>query len=215
MITAVYYTANTVPRKFQENTMNQLLKALDGLPLVIVEKDPNTEPSHIGIYKQALKGAKLATTEYIALCEDDVLYSPEHFKYRPKNTPFAYNLGAWSIFTWGEPMFTHKGVVRKNLNSLICEREVFIEAMEERFAKYPEGTDKSIWAEPGRYEKHLGVTIRETEEFYTNPPNIVFSHQNELSFESLGTRKRVGEFRAYSIPYWGESSTIRELYEES
>ncbi len=86
--------------------------------------------------------------------------------------------------------------------------------MEERFSKYPDGTNKDIWAEPGRYEKHLKVTERETEEFYTNPPNIVFSHQNELSFESLGTRKRVGEFRALELPYWGRIETIKELYEK-
>lgn len=111
-------------------------------------------------------------------------------------------------------MFHHKGIVRKNLNSLICERELFIEAMEERFAKYPEPADKlkKVWAEPGRYEKHLGVTERETEEFYTNPPNIIFSHENELSFAGLGTRKRVGEYRALKLPYWGDAATIQGLY---
>ncbi len=174
----------------------------------------NLERSHWNIYRQALIGAKEAKTKYIALCEDDVLYTAEHFKHIPKEGKFAYNLGAWSIFTWGEPMFTHKGTVRRNLNSLICERELFIEAMEERFAKYPDPTDKikDIWADPSKYERQLGVTVREAEEYYSNPPNIKFSHQTELSYNGLGERKRVGEFRAYTIPYWGEAKQIRKMY---
>lgn len=214
-ITAVYYTAGHLPKQFQAHMMGQLKHSLAGIPMEIVRLGDESERSHFMIYRQALAGAKKATTPYIALCEDDVLYSPEHFKYRPSPGKFAYNLGAWSIFTWGKPVFTHKGIVRRNLNGLICERELFIEAMEERFAKYPKPTDdlKKIWAEPGRYENQLGVTVRETEEFYTNPPNIVFSHQTELSFAGLGTRKRVGEFRAYEIPYWGTAEKIRGLYE--
>lgn len=212
-LTAILYTADNLPKKFAEATLAQLKKALGSIPLITIHKG-NVEASHIGIYKQALQGARQAQTKYIALCEDDVLYSPAHFKYRPSLGKFAYNLGAWSIFTWGEPIFTHKGIVRKNLNSLICERDLFIGAMEERFAKYPDESKINIevWAEPGRYENHLGVTVRETEEFYTNPPNIVFSHQNELSFKKMGTRKRVGEFRAYEIPYWGSATEVRALY---
>lgn len=210
-LTAVLYTADTIPYPFARQTLRRLKRSLDGLPLVIIHKGQE-ESSHMGIYRQALKGVKLASTKYVALCEDDVFYSPEHFKYRPSKGKFAYNLSAWSIFTWGEPIFHHKGKVRKNLNSLICERKLFIEAMEERFSKYPDGLNQDIWAEPGRYEKNLGVSVRETEEFFTNPPNIIFTHHNELSYKNLGTRKRIGEYRAYVIPYWGSAKSIRELY---
>lgn len=222
-LTIILYTCNEIPLGFASKCYEQLLKAAQGLPIITVSHKPmpvennivvDLSRSHFNIYKQALIGAKAATTKYIALAEDDVLYSPEHFRYRPKNSfKFAYNLGAWSLFTWGEPMFTHKGVVRRNLNSLICDRELFINAIEERFAKYPDGASKELWAEPGRYERQLGVEVWETEEFYTNPPNIVFSHQNELSFSGLGERKRLGEFRASSIPYWGEATKIREYYQ--
>lgn len=220
-LTIIYYTCNAIPNKFAHNMQEQLLKSSEGIPIISVSHQPmhfgmnikvDLERSHFNIYRQALIGAKEAHTKYIALAEDDVLYSPEHFKFRPQPGKFGYNLGAWSIHTWGEPMFTHKGTVRKNLNSLICERGLFIQAMEERFDKYPDGDKKEIWAEPGRYESQLGVAVRETEEFYTNPPNVIFSHQTELSFGGLGTRKKVGEFRAYSIPYWGTADKIRSYY---
>lgn len=223
-ITAIYYSCNQIPVVFARNTQEQLLKAVGDIPIVSVSHIPMTlgtnitvdlERSHFNIYRQALIGAQEARTRYIALCEDDVLYSPEHFKLRSSKGKFGYNLGVWSIFTWSDPpMFTHKGVPRRNLNSLICERELFIKAMEERFEKYPnDEADKKFWAEPGRYEKHLGVTIYETEELFANPPNIVFSHQNELSYAALGTRKRPGEFRAYDIPYWNKASDIVRLYQ--
>lgn len=213
-ISAVFYTAEYISSTFYENVYNRLLEALDGIPLIVIKKDPSVPRSHFQIYRQALEGAKQATTKFIACVEDDQLYSPAHFKYRPKNKPFAYNLAYWGLYTWQDPpMYNYKG--RKNLGNLICDRVAFIEAMEERFAKYPEPDSslKDVWAEPGRYERMLGVKIQELEDFYSQPPNIKFSHQTELSFEGLGARKRSGELRAYSIPYWGEASKIRALYD--
>ena len=218
-ISVVFYTANMLPKVFANATQGYLLEAIGDLPLISVSHKPmkfgqnivvDLPRSHFNIYRQALIGAKTAKTKYIALAEDDVLYSPAHFKYRPNLGKFAYDLGAWSIFTWHKPLtYTHKGKVRRNLHSLICERDLFIEAMEERFTKYPEPAGiEHIWAEPGKYERQLGVTVRETEEFYSNPPSVVFSHENELSFAGLGTRKRAGEFRAHDIPYWGRAEDL-------
>lgn len=198
----------------------QLLKAVGDAPIISVSHKPmnfgkNTVVDlprhHLSIYKQALIGAKQAETKYIALCEDDVLYSPEHFKYRAQPGKFAYNLSHWGIYTWQkEPVFSWKG--RRNLGQLICERDLFIETMEERFAKHGDDVDLSIWAEPSKYERHLGVTPREAEEFWTNPPNIMFSHETALSYDNLGTRKKLGELRAVEIPFWGKASDIRRMY---
>lgn len=232
-LTAVYYTANSISEGFFRNTWYNLKRVFDEEPMIVVallnkaydEQNKGTyfaferkelvklPRHHLSIYKQALIGAKAAKTKYIALCEDDILYSPEHFKYRPSEGKFAYNMGTWNIHTWGEPLFTIKGGGRINLHSLVCERKLFIEAMEERFAKWGDSADIRNWAEPGKYEKNLGVTVREVEYFYTNPPNIAFSHQTALSFDNLGTRKRLGEVRATEIPYWGRAEDIVKLYE--
>lgn len=224
-ISIIYYTANVIDESFQGNVIAQLLDAAANAQIISVSKKPmdlghnivtDLPRSHVNIYRQALIGAKAATTKYIAMAEDDVLYSPEHFKRRPSSGKFGYNLACWGIFTWGEPLFTYKGKGRRNLHSLICERDLFIEAMEERFAMYGgEAVDIRIWAEPGKYERHLGVTVRETEEWFTNPPNVVFSHQTGLAFKWLGTKKRLGEMRANTIPYWGEASEIIKMYKNA
>lgn len=224
-LTVVYYSANVISKSFSGAVVGQLFIAAKSLPIIAVTQKPMTyfqsnmvvdlPRHHLNIYRQALIGAKAATTKYIALAEDDVLYSPEHFKRRPGPGKFAYNLATWNIFTWGEPLFHHKDGGRINLNGLICERELFIEAMEERFARHPDDSKikLGLWAEPGRYEGHLDVTIREVETFYTYPPNIIFSHQTALSFDNLGEKKRMGQLRATELPYWGTAEKIRNMYE--
>jgi hypothetical protein len=221
-LTIIFYTANVVPEKFAHHIRSQLAYAAGNIPIVCVSHKPldfgknvvvNLPRHHLSIYRQALIGAKAATTKYIALCEDDVLYSPEHFKHRPQPGKFAYNVANWGIYTWQkEPVFSWKG--RRNLGQLICERELFIRAMEERFLRWPDDSkvDLSIWAEPGKYERQLDVSIQQTEEFWSNPPNVVFSHETALSYGNLGKRKKLGVLRATEIPYWGKASDIREIY---
>lgn len=225
-LTIVYYTANAIPSVFALLIRQHLKKSIGGTPAIIVSHKPTADffanniivdlpRHHLNIYRQALIGAKAAKTKYIALCEDDVLYSPEHFKHRPQLGRFAYNMNYWNITTWGDPLFTQKLGGRRNLGNLICERDLFIKAMEERFLRWPEDSkiDLSIWAEPSKYERQLDVSVQQHEEFCTNPPNIMFSHQTALSFGGLGTRKRAGEVRAVQIPYWGDATNIRSIYQ--
>lgn len=221
-LTAIYYTAETLPLKFWNATFNQLKEAMKessaefgDVPLVIVKKEPDVKRSQAGIYRQVLKGAKLAKTKYVALCEDDVLYHANHFTHRPKKGHWAYNMNAWNIYTWGTPVFSYKAPGgRRNLNGLICEREMLIEHLEERFKLWPDDSkiDIRIFGEPGKYDNQLGTKPYPSEDFYTNPPNIVFSHQANLQFKGLGERKALGQIRAESIPYWGRAEDIVKLY---
>lgn len=213
-ITCIYYTADTIPKKFAETTMEHLKTALGDIPLIIVCKPPDVPRGQAQIYRQVLEGAKQAKTEFVACAEDDVLYHAEHFKFRPKKGHWGYNMNAWSIFTWGEPMFSYKAPGgRRNLNGLICEREMLIEHLEERFKLWPGEVDINIFGEPGKYDNQLGTKPYPSEDFYTNPPNIVFSHQTNLQFKGLGTRKALGQIRATEIPFWGKASNIRAMYE--
>lgn len=216
-LSAIYYTSEVAPDYFRATLNTKLLESLDGLPLVVIKKPLEVPRSQAQIYRQVLEGAKQATTQYVACCEDDVLYSPEHFKFRPKQGHWGYNMNSWSIFTWGEPMFTQKTCGRRNLNGLICERQLLIDHLEERFRLHPDDSkvDKNIFGEPGKYDKQLGTTPYPSENFYINPPNIVFSHQTNLQFEGLGTRKALGQIRATELPYWGKAETIKQIYDEN
>lgn len=225
-LTIIYITANVLPESFVKAVQHQLVLAIDGQPLISVSKKPmdfgtnicvgDTTRSQAQIYKQLLIGAKAATSTYIAVAEDDTLYHAEHFKHRPHGGHWDYNMNTWNLYTWGTPVFSYKAPGgRRNLSQLICEREMLIEHLEERFKLWPDDSkiDIRIFGEPGKYDNQLGTTPYPSQDFYINPPNIVFSHQANLQFEGLGTRKALGQIRATSVPYWGNAKTVRELYQ--
>lgn len=227
-ITVVYYTSNYLDSRnpdFLRATREQLLRAKGDCPLISVSQKPidfgtnicvgDIGRSHLNIYKQILIGCLEAKTKYVALAEDDILYSPEYFTtHIPSPETFAYNMCKWSVYTWVKPAmyaFKHRAVI----HSVIAERDLFIASLEERFAKYPDpdNTPLVYWADFGRLEKHLGVTVRKTEEYYSKVPSIVFSHEDAFGFLKMGKRKKLDYVRAYDIPVWGKASDILKLYE--
>lgn len=225
-LSIVYYTANFAPESFVSKIRKNLLEAKGDIPLISVSQKPidfghnicvgEIGRHHLNIYKQALIGAKVATTKYIAMAEDDVLYHPSHFELRPDPGKFGYNLNYWGLYTWTVPLFSYRN--RRNFHTLICERELFIEAMEERFNKWPDESkiDIAHWAEPGRYEGagHLGVTVRVTEDFYSDYPNVVFSHPEAMQYLTLGKKKRMGDVKAVEIPHWGRAEEVLKIYHQ-
>jgi hypothetical protein len=197
-----------------------LLEAIGDADLITISKQfvsgypginiLQTEPeSSSNIYWQMLKGARLAKTPYIAIAEDDVLYCPEHFnKFRPQMDEFGYNMTRWSLYTFGEPVYSWRH--RIGNFSLIAPRELLIEALEERFAKYPNGTPIKHTGEVGkpRTDKILGLTPRKLVEFWTTTPIIQFSHDFGTEPIQRNHRKRMAMVRAYDIPLWGRSEEL-------
>ena len=234
--TIIYYTSNFLDETnpyFLENTKNQLLKAVDKLPIVIVSQKPtmfgsnsininmgNIGRNHLNLYRQILIGCKEAKTKYVMLAEDDILYSYEHFHQElPKSDYFLYDMNKWSLFTWiRPPQYTYRD--RLVVNQLIAPRDYLVEALEERFARVeelsktkPESKIIRYWGDPGRYEKYLGVTVRKRAHFFSSVPSIVFSHESAFGYIRQGNRKRLGNPRAFDIPVWGKASDVLKLYD--
>ncbi len=163
------------------------------------------------IYQRMLEGAKQATTPYVAVIEDDVLYSEEHFHFRPDMDTFAYNQCRWALFVSDKgAMYSMRN--RKSNCSLIAPRELLIEALEERFAKHPNGWP---WVgELGRHnvEKKLGVTLRKSIEWHSKVGIVQINHADASEDRQRRNRKEHGPIRAYRIPYWGESRDLIKAY---
>lgn len=245
-LTIIYYTSNHLETKnpyFLENTKKQLSLAIGDLPLIAVSHKPvskfnkgeyknvvmaNFGRSHLNIYRQILLGCHLAKTEFVAMAEDDILYSPEHFNFRkyikdPQNDIFYYDMNKLSIFTWIKPALLHFRFKREVVNQLVCNRQLLIDAMEERFKKAEELFSKGwteeklikYWGDPGRYEDILGVTVRKTRQESCTNPSIVFSHEYAYGYEfNQGKKKRMGDLRITSVPYWGTAEQIMKLYDK-
>ena len=223
-LTVLYYTANVLREPFATNVRNVLLEAIGDTPLISVSHEPmdfgqnivvDYPRSIMSIYRQVLDGARAATTEYVAMAEDDCLYSKEHFSsFRPPADEFAYDMARWSIYSWSvPPIYSIK--YRHSNSTMLCPRKLLISALEERFAKYPPATSNpnlSYFAEPGRYERKLGVTIQKIHEYTSTCPCVTFSHPDALGFDYQGTRKGLGELKAFDIPFWGKAEDVIKKY---
>lgn len=222
-LTVIYLTANQQPEHFAQYQRKNMFEAIGNYPLITVTRKPlglrgieilDTEPkSHLNMYKQMLKAAKMATTPYIAAAEDDALYHSSHFtKFRPPLDTFSYNMARWALFTWSDPP-TYNLKNRISNCVFLGPRELFIEAWEERLAKFP-GDTMPIQriSEVGRnnHERWLKITVRKCVHFYSDVPIIHINHV--LGTDSVGLKKRMGKIRAFDIPHWGRAEDLIQIY---
>lgn len=220
-ITAIFITNNNLPEEWVKFHRKVLLQALGKIPLITISRKPmdlgtniiQTEPSSpSNVYWQLLRGAKLATTEYIAVVEDDTLYPSEHFTFRPSKDKIGYNMNHMSLFTWDPEMYSWRN--RRGNYSMLSNRELVIECLEERFAKWPKGTPDNRTGELGRHmvERNLGITLRDVEEFYSKVSIINFNHDMGMDDLQQRHRKSHGPIRAYDIPYWGKATELAKYF---
>lgn len=216
-LTAIFLTVNKLPKKWVKYHRKVLSEALGDTPVISISREPLDWGTNIiqegtigasNIYEQMLKGAKLAKTPYIAIVEDDTLYTKEHFTYRPPLDTFAYNINRAGLFTWGDP--TYFWSLRAVNSTLIAPREQLIEALEERFEKYPNGMSNGLSGELGRrnVEEKLGVSIQKIIKFKTTAAVVSLGHVFSIDPRQRNHRKRMGLIRAFDIPHWGKASKI-------
>lgn len=220
-LTIIFLTANKVPEKWSLYHREKLLEAAGDSPIITISRKPldwgenlidDGEYSLSNIYYQMLRGAKKAKTKYIAIAEDDTLYPKEHFEYRPPENTFAYNQNRLGVFTWGKPTYFWKD--RISNSTLIAERDLTIQALEERFEKYPHGTPPRYTGEIGRknVEGKLGITRRKAIWFTTEISVVRIDHEMGHDHLARTHRKGMGILRAYDIPVWGPANEMVERF---
>ncbi|MFA5071889.1 MAG: hypothetical protein WC938_03600 [Candidatus Paceibacterota bacterium] len=222
-MTVIYLTANLIPEKFANFQRDILLEAIGYTPLISVSRKPLDFGLNIiddgkkcthNIYVQMLRAAKIAKTKYVAVAEDDALYHESHFTFhRPADDVFAYDQNRLALFTWNEPIYHWRN--RRSNCSLIAPRELLIEALEERFAKWPNGIPENIVGELGRgmVERNLKVTERKSEDVFNKFSIIHFNHEAASELRQRIHRKSYGPIKAYDIPIWGKASDLVKKYE--
>jgi hypothetical protein len=174
----------------------------------------DTEPqSYCNIYRQMLRGCHAVTTPFVAMAEDDVLYSASHFSLRPPDSrAVVYNRHRWALFTWGPAIYSWRD--RVSNCSLIAPRALLIDALEERFAKHPNGWPERATGEVGRdrVERQLGVTLRRAVELYSREAIIQINHTTATEDRQRRQRKALGPIQAVDIPHWGHASVVRSQF---
>ncbi len=208
-LTLIFITAGKRPERWAKFHAEQLAK----LPYPIITMHDEEKLGEVMIYKRLLEGAKQATTPFIAVIEDDVLYPPEHFYFRPQMDEFAYNQHRWALFDWDPRMYSWRN--RKSNCTLIAPRELAIEALEERFTKW--GDDWPRIGELGRenVETRLGVKIRKSVEWHSKIGVVQVNHSGASEDRQNRKRKDFGPMKAIEIPYWGRSEDLIKEYADS
>lgn len=223
-LTVLYITACRTPAGWRQFHLEHLKEATRDLP--VLTSAPEYVPlgwcsyqagphCYSTIYREMLRLARVAATPYVAMAEDDVLYTQEHFsEFRPPLDAVAYDRSRWSLYTWN-PVFHLKN--RLSNAALIAPREYLIDALEEREKRYPEGVPNDRVGEVGRWrvERRLGVSGRRSLEYWCSKPIIHLHHPSGCDNGEFpgGTRKTYGQVQALEIPYWGKASDIVAKYQ--
>ena len=213
----VYYTDNRCEERLMNVCRNQISKVFGG-PIVSVSQYPINFGYNVvvdfpretkSIFKQILVGLKNIDTEFVFLCEHDLLYSASHFEYEStKKDVFWYNRNRWSLCDkTGKALFYHTNVP----SALYASRELlishyqkvvdFIEANGWR-SRYgyspPKGLPKELRI--GRYKCWLSeqpiIDIRRDDAFTRK-------RMNKKQFRS--ERSCRGWTESDEVPYWGKT----------
>jgi len=224
-LTVIYITASEIPEKFALYQRATLETAIGDTPIITVSRKPlemharlnliDDEPKCLSnIYWQILRAAYYVETPYVAIAEDDTLYSKEHFDLRPPdNQTFVYNQNRFALFTWGDPIYSWRN--RKSNASLVAPTEYLKDALVERFMKWPQGTPDKITGEVGRgmVERNLGISLRNSVEMFSEVSIIQFNHANASEDRQVRKRKRLGQIKAYDLYGWGHAKNLVKFYE--
>ena len=220
-LTILYLTANQLSDAWYTYSREKLREVSYGSKIISLSRKQidfgechldTEQQSASNIYYQMLVGALAADTKYVGIAEDDTLYPPEHFNYEPPEDVFAYNKNRFGLFTWGRAMYFFKD--RKSNSTLIAPRKLLIEALEERFSKYPQGTPKGVTGEVGRdnIADKLGLKRYPSITFESYYSIIRIDHEFGLDAQAKTHRKAPGMLKSFDIPWWGKASDIRSKF---
>jgi hypothetical protein len=218
-LTVLYLSASRLPERMASYARRALLVAIGSTPVISLTREPLGFGQNIlqvgpwcpsTIYSEMLRGAKVAKTKFVAVAEDDTLYPKEHFALRPPADTFLYDMNRFSLFMWGEPQYNWRN--RVSNSTLIAHRAMLIEALEERFQKWPNGTPERLTGELGRgmVAKNLKVTPRPLVGVFATVSTINLGHPYGTSDLERRQRKSRGPIRAYDIPHWGRADRLLE-----
>lgn len=222
-LTCIYLTASELKEPFATRVRKVLIDAIGDIPLISVSRKPldfginildNGEKNVDNIYRQMLRAAKLVKTDYIAIAEDDCFYHENHFKfYRPPLDIFAYDQNRFALFTWGTPIYSWRD--RRSNCSLIAPTKLLIEALEERFAKWPKRIPDKLVGELGRnmVDRNLGVTERKSVDKFSEVSIIQFNHDSSSEERQRNHKKKMGQIKAYDLYHWGQAKKLRNIYD--
>ena len=219
MITLLYYSSNRISQHFQDKIVSHLRVSGKGLPIVSVTHKPmdlghnicltDAVPSFHMVYKQIYLGVQQVKTKFVACCEDDCLYTTEHFNFSIPLDAVSYNTNRWNVNP-NHYYFRN----RFGMCTCIAPTDLLFDILDRRYKKYPTEfpTDERRRAlvEPGKYQELEDFPKITVNFFQTKIPVLTFNHRPSLG----GVRRPMPkDIVKDEIPYWGKATDLwREYY---
>jgi len=222
-LTLLYYTAHKLPDDCAERVRAHLLESGAGLPIISVSQKPLNFGENICVgeigqsfyncYKQIYVGVQKVKTPFVACCEDDTLYNPEHFAFRPAEDAFYYNKSMWYLEGVRKGVrrggiFWHKW--QTGMFGCITRADLLLKVLKKRFDFTPEEPmprrhyATAGWQEPGRFDGER------TEFFKTKIPLITFNYFNALGGKARSVVHKPAE-ETY-LDYWGDATKLKDNF---
>jgi hypothetical protein len=232
-LTLIYYSANVIPEITAERIRENLLLVTKGqYPIISVTQKPIDFGKNICIgelgqskyneYKQILIGAKEAKTKYIACVEDDALYAPEHFTFRPPADTFGYEMNYWFAQLGQDFYWRHSKGKMSGMLGCIVETDTLIKNLTKRYEMYPTNPwDKDPdlrlqFGEPAYYDENFGMENKRVM-FSSDKPGVMFIHGTGMgSVQLVRFRRRYGdplpENKCYNLEGFGNAKELIDKY---
>jgi len=198
-LTLLFLTLNKVPPGWAAYHRDVVTAASGDIPVISISKVPvawgvnllQTEEGTANIYRQIRRGAAQATTDYVAIVEDDTLYDASHFRLRPQRQPYLYNVNRWVLFTWYAGVYQYKP--KPATGCLIARRERLVEDLaQDRVTEL---------LRPG-YEVA-----------YSTGPVICLKHPFSHDVFQQRRRTRIRPVQALDLPVWRTPARVMEHWD--
>ena len=220
-LTIIYYTDNSLPAAFAETVRHKIETAalVWHVPIVCVSQeklDFGHEQICIGqigrsfrsIYRQIIAGCEKARTEYVALCEHDVVYSISHFNIHPHGTAEGvYDQNVHRLLLDRKVICLYRG--GRSMSLLVGYRKAILENLESKLALFASEDDFRGRFEPGKGEAEMGIAaFRALPAAPPGPPTVqICNHGSNFS----KAKKRAGDWHTDRLP---DDSTVDDLIEQ-
>lgn len=193
----VYISDVRLDEKLLKDCQKQLLKAFPGKIVSVTLKPVDfgenivlpLKREKLSIFKQILAGLEAIDTDYVFLCDDDVLYHPSHFDFTPpRDDVFYYDINWWRLRT-SDGTTAHWKAKQSNL--LCANRKFLIQEYKERVRKVESEGWHNGGYEPGtRSIRRGGFSDSRSEYYKAELPTIDLRHGKNLT----GDKWKVDDF---------------------
>jgi hypothetical protein len=187
----LFYTCSTLADPLATAVRTNLKSAVNGHEIGSVSRERldfgdwnivlQLERGPLAMHEQILAGLERMQSDYVFLCEHDVLYHPSHFEFiPPTKDKFYYNVNVWRVReTDGHAVRTDDC---RQVSGLCASRELLIDHYRKRVERNRrEGFSRKNGYEPGTKGMPLGYDNSQSEVWSSPFPNLDIRHGNTLT----------------------------------